>query len=113
MTGLAPERADRAIARVLAGGLDDWHDITATAVQYASRTGNSYQREVRIDATSADYSNPTLAVPFEACDRVPAIGEPAFIYAPEGAESRAVITGIDEDRRLVRFDPLPWDPPPE
>lgn len=45
MTGVAPERADRAIARVLAGGLDDWRDITATVTTpRATERGRRYEQ---------------------------------------------------------------------
>lgn len=45
MTGLAPEPADRAIARILAGGLDDWHDTTATVTgPVTTEHGRRYQR---------------------------------------------------------------------
>ena len=44
MTGLAPEPVDRAIARILAGGLDDWRDITGTAsTPYTSTRGRTRQ----------------------------------------------------------------------
>ena len=33
MSDLIPERPDRAIARILAGGLDDWRDTTATVTE--------------------------------------------------------------------------------
>lgn len=45
MTGIAPEPADRAIARVLAGGLDDWRDITAAVTTpRATEHGRRYER---------------------------------------------------------------------
>ena len=45
MTGLAPEPADRAIARLLAGGLDDWHDTTATVTTPVTiEHGRRYQQ---------------------------------------------------------------------
>lgn len=45
MTGVAPEPADRAIARLLAGGLTDWRDITATVTEPATiEHGRRYQR---------------------------------------------------------------------
>lgn len=45
MTGLAPEPVDRAIARILAGGLDDWRDITATvATPVTIERGHRHQQ---------------------------------------------------------------------
>jgi hypothetical protein len=50
MSGLAPEPVDRAIARILAGGLTDWRDITATAdLPLAIQRGRSYQQPARPD----------------------------------------------------------------
>lgn len=86
MTALAPEPADRAIARILAGG-----------------------REARIDATAANWGAPgPFEVPFDGCDHVPAVGDRVFIYAPEGAESPAIVTAVDAEKRVVRLGFLPW-----
>lgn len=53
MTGLAPEPVDRAIARILAGGLDDWRDTTATVTEpVTTEHGRRYQRP-------GDETNPT------------------------------------------------------
>lgn len=59
MTGLAPEPVGRAIARILAGGLDDWRDITDTAAApWEHATGHTWQgprgnhREQRADEST-------------------------------------------------------------
>ena len=45
MSDLIPERPDRAIARILAGGLTDWRDTTADITEPVSTEhGRRYQR---------------------------------------------------------------------
>lgn len=45
MSDLIPERPDRAIARLLAGGLDDWRDTTATVTTPVTiERGRRYER---------------------------------------------------------------------
>lgn len=45
MSDLTPERPDRAIARLLAGGLTDWRDITATVTgPVTTERGRRYQQ---------------------------------------------------------------------
>lgn len=46
MSGLAPEPVDRAIARILAGGLDDYCGTTATATTpVTTEHGHRHQRD--------------------------------------------------------------------
>lgn len=55
VTGVAPERADRAIARVLAGGLDDWRDITAAVTTpLAAEHGRRYERPATSPSAAAE-----------------------------------------------------------
>lgn len=46
MSDLIPERPDRAIARILAGGLDDWRDTTTTVTTPVTiEHGHRHQRD--------------------------------------------------------------------
>ena len=47
MTGLAPEPVDRAIARILAGGLHDWRDITDTITEPLTTSRGRTRQEPR------------------------------------------------------------------
>lgn len=83
MTGLAPEPVDRAIARILAGGLP---------------------ARIEIDYNQRDHNGHTPAR-FDHCDRIPELGETVTVHQPEdGTEGDATVAGIDEDRGIVRLD---------
>lgn len=83
MTGLAPEPADRAVARILAGGLP-------------ARVGIDPNVRLGLRGT---------VTAFRHCDRIPSIGETATVYEPEaGIEGPAVVTGIDERRELIYLE---------
>lgn len=62
MAGVAPEPADRAIARILAGGLADWRDITDTVTAPLTiETGRTWQgapREPDPDPPVEDATTP-------------------------------------------------------
>ena len=53
MSDLIPERPDRAIARILAGGLDDWRDTTATVT---IERGHRHQQPADTPQPPADTS---------------------------------------------------------
>lgn len=107
VTGVAPEPTDRAVARVLAGGLDDRRDATGTATTPLTIAhGVTYQKPARveIDPNVRVRGNQTFST-FEDCDRIPAVGEPVIVYESEAAiEGPAVVTGLDEGKRLVYLD---------
>jgi hypothetical protein len=104
VTGVAPEPAPRAGDRALAGGLDDWRDITATLTEPWNRTtGRAFEGNprIRIDPNVRVRGNQTFST-FDDCDRIPAVGDQVTAYEDEdGIEGPAVCTGIDEDKRLV------------
>jgi len=82
VTGLAPEPVDRAIARILAGGLDQ-------------------PPRAEIDPNVRVRGNQTFTT-FSCCDRVPLPGEHVTVYEPEsGVEGPAVVTDVDDTKRLV------------
>jgi hypothetical protein len=81
VTGIAPERTDLAVARILAGGL-------AVA-------------RVRIDR-DARIRGLTFAG-FEACTFVPFVGEAVAAY-DESGEYPATVVGIDEAARLLYLE---------
>lgn len=87
---LAPEPTGIAVARVLAGGLS---------------------ARIRIDPNVRLGKNRTFSG-FEDCDRVPVIGEHVTVYEDEkpadAIEGPAVVTGIDEGKRLVYLE-VAWD----
>lgn len=83
MTGIAPERPDRAIARVLAGGL---------------------QARCEVDPNVRVRGNQTFTR-FADCDRVPAIGEHVIVFESEAdIEGPAMCTGLDEGKQLIYLD---------
>jgi hypothetical protein len=83
MTGLAPEPVDRAIARILAGGLPARVEIDLNVRLGPTRTFSGFRH----------------------CDRIPQVGEPVTVYESEsGIEGPAVCTGIDETKQLVYLD---------
>lgn len=104
MSDLIP---DRAIARVLAGGLGDWRDLSDTITEpFTTQRGHNYQQaaRVQIDLNVRLGRTRTFSA-FRHCDRIPAVGEPVVVYEPEaGIEGPAVCSGIDEDKQLVYLD---------
>ena len=87
MSGVAPERADLAIARLLAGGLPARVEIDLNVRLGKHRTFSGFRH----------------------CDHVPAVGDPVTVYESEsGIEGPGVCTGIDEAKQLVYLD-VDWD----